>query len=91
MNSGAVDRREFVQGAVGMGVGMGVGIASMAGSALAEASAPAKLKGRIQQSLCSWNFAPLTPEELAREAVALGLKALELLGPEHFPMLSRYG
>jgi hypothetical protein len=28
---------------------------------------------------------------LAREAVVLGLKALELVGPEHFPMLSRYG
>jgi len=61
------------------------------GSALADAPAPAKLHGRIQQSLCSWNFAPLTPEELAREAVSLGLKALELLGPEHFPMLSRHG
>ena len=91
MNSGAVDRREFVQGAVGMSVGMGVGGASMASVALAEVATPAKLRGRIQQSLCSWNFAPLTPEELAREAVVLGLKALELVGPEHFPMLSRYG
>ena len=99
MNLGAMGRREFVQGAVSAAgaVGMiGTGVVSTAGLgslALADTPAPAMapVKGRIQQSLCSWNFAPLTPEELAREAVVLGLKALELVGPEHFPMLSRYG
>ncbi len=97
MNLGAMGRREFVQGAVGavgavgtIGTGV-VSTAGLAGSALADTPATATVKGRIQQSLCSWNFAPLTPEELAREAVVLGLKALELVGPEHFPMLSRYG
>ena len=83
MNSGAMGRREFVQGAVGavgaagtIGTGV-VSTAGLAGSALADTPATATVKGRIQQSLCSWNFAPLTPEELAREAVVLGLKALE--------------
>jgi len=88
MNPEAMDRRGFVGGALGAAL---LSTAVPGGSALADAPAPAKLHGRIQQSLCSWNFAPLTPEELAREAVSLGLKALELLGPEHFPMLSRHG
>lgn len=96
MNLGAMGRREFVQGTVGAVGTMGTGLVSTAGLAslaLADTPAPAMapVKGRIQQSLCSWNFAPLTPEELAREAVVLGLKALELVGPEHFPMLSRHG
>jgi len=94
MTSEGMDRRGFVGGAVGAVGTLGAGLASLTGgidTVRAEASAPAKLQGRIQQSLCSWNFAPLTPEELAREAVLLGLKALELLGPEHFPMLARHG
>jgi hydroxypyruvate isomerase len=92
MDAARLNRREFVEGAAGtLGAAAVVGAAEAgASTASAHGSDPA-LKGRIRQSLCVWNFAPLTAEDLAREAVALGLKSLELLGPEHFPMLARHG
>ena len=74
MNPEAMNRRGFVGGAmsaVGTVGALGSGLVPTAGlgaSPLVDTASPAKLKGRIQQSLCSWNFAPLTPEELAREA-----------------------
>lgn len=47
--------------------------------------------GRIHQSASHWNFSPLTLEELALAATKLGLKSVELVGPENFPLLRRYG
>ena len=92
MDSGRLNRRDFVGGAAGTLGAMGVARAAEAGTGpVAGQGAANPLKGRIQQSLCVWNFAPLTAEDLAREAVAQGLKSLELLGPENFPMLSHHG
>ena len=40
-------------------------------------------KGRINQSVVQWCFKPMTTEELARHAAALGLKSLELAPPDY--------
>ena len=47
--------------------------------------------GRINQSLVTWNFRPLTIPELAKLAVKFGVKSVELIGPEHWPMLKELG
>jgi hydroxypyruvate isomerase len=50
--------------------------------------------GRIHQSACHWNFnrgEPLSVERLAQACVQMGLKSVELVGPEHWDMLKRYG
>ena len=47
--------------------------------------------GRINQSLVTWNFRPLTIPELAKLSVKFGVKSVELLGPEHWPMLKELG
>ena len=48
-------------------------------------------KGRINQSFVTWNFRPLTIPELAKLAVKFGVKSIELIGPEHWPMLKELG
>ena len=48
-------------------------------------------KGRINQSFVTWNFRPLTIPELAKLAVKFGVKSIELVGPEHWPMLKELG
>jgi hydroxypyruvate isomerase len=48
-------------------------------------------RGRIQQSVCSWCFKALGMEQLAKAAVAIGIKSIELVGTEHWPLLKRYG
>jgi hydroxypyruvate isomerase len=48
-------------------------------------------KGRIQQSVVPWCFKPMTVEDLARHAAALGMKSVELCGPSDWPILKKYG
>ncbi len=53
------------------------------------------VNGRIKHSVCFWCFS--VPEwnwsldKLCREAVALGLKSVELLGPEQWPTAKEHG
>src|SRR5262245_41165009 len=49
------------------------------------------VKGRVNQSVVQWCFKPMTTEELARHAAALGLKSVELVPPTDWPVLKKYG
>lgn len=46
--------------------------------------------GRIRQSVVHWCFNPMSVEELAKAAAGMGLQSVELVGPEHWPVLRRY-
>ena len=45
----------------------------------------------IRQSVVPWCFRPMPPAELIGHAAALGLKSVELVGPEHWPLLKEKG
>ncbi len=47
--------------------------------------------GRLKQSVCRWCYPGLTLEALCREAAALGLTSVELLGPNEWPTAQRFG
>ena len=47
--------------------------------------------GRINQSVVSWCFNPMKVEALARAAVKMGIKSVELVAPKHWPMLKKLG
>jgi hydroxypyruvate isomerase len=47
--------------------------------------------GRINQSVIYWCFKPMPVEELAGHAVEMGVKSLELVTPEYWPMLKKLG
>src|SRR2546429_8391049 len=47
--------------------------------------------GRINQSVIHWCFKPMPVEELAAHAARMGLKSVELVGPEYWPMLKKLG
>jgi hydroxypyruvate isomerase len=47
--------------------------------------------GRINQSVVQWCFKPMTTEDLARHAAALGLKSVELAPPTDWPILKKHG
>lgn len=57
----------------------------------AEAAADSQLKGRINQSVCRWCYGKIPLEELCQAAKAMGLKSIELLGPNEWPTLKKYG
>ena len=48
-------------------------------------------KGRIKQSVVQWCFNPMPLEELAQAAAALGLKSVEIVAPEDWPILKKHG
>ena len=48
-------------------------------------------RGRIRQSVVHWNMKPLSVVQLADAAAALGMGSVELIGPEHWPLLKERG
>ena len=67
-----------------------VGAASMPSAVKASNPLP-KLKGNINHSVCKWCYSDFTVEELAKHAVRMGIKSIEIVGPEAFPVLKEYG
>jgi hydroxypyruvate isomerase len=51
----------------------------------------AQLKGNIRQSVCKWCYDKIPLETLAAEGKKMGLVAIDLLGPESFDTLKKYG
>src|SRR4051812_44187149 len=47
--------------------------------------------GRLNQSVVQWCFKPMSTEDLARHAAALGLKSVELCPTSDWPILKKYG
>ena len=47
--------------------------------------------GRINQSVIHWCFKPMPVEELAGHAARMGIKSVELVGPEYWPALKKLG
>lgn len=49
------------------------------------------LKGRIKHSVCRWTYGSLSLEELCAAAKSFGISAIDLVGPEEWPTLKKYG
>ncbi len=49
------------------------------------------LKGRIRHSVCKWCYPKQSVEELAKAGKEIGLESIELLGPNDWPTLAKYG
>ncbi len=49
------------------------------------------LKGNINHSVCRWCYSKIEFETLCKAAAAMGIKSVELTGPEEWPILKKYG
>lgn len=54
-------------------------------------TAMAPLKGNINHSACRWCYSKIPLEDLCKAAVAMGIKSIDLTGPEDWPTLKKYG
>ncbi len=52
---------------------------------------PIKLKGNIMHSVSRWCYGSIPLEELCKACVEIGIKSIELTGPEEWPILKKYG
>ncbi len=85
-----LNRRHFLSTAAGLGALPAVN-ANAAEASPAPAYYVAKKDGPIRQSVIHWCFNPMTVEELAAGAAKMGIQSVELVSPEHWPMLKKYG
>ncbi len=82
-----MNRRQLLSSAAGLGaIALPVNTASAA-----EDYYVAKKDARIKQSVVHWCFNPMPVEELAIGAAKMGLQSVELVGPEHWPVLKKHG
>ncbi len=56
-----------------------------------ESALPVELRGKINHSVCRWCYPSIPLEELCAAAVEIGLKSIELVGPDEWPVLKKYG
>lgn len=49
------------------------------------------LKGRINHSVCRWCYSKIPLDDLCKAAKEIGIKSIELVGPEEWPTLKKYG
>jgi len=53
--------------------------------------APAKLKGRINHSVCRWCYGKVSLDDLCKAGKEMGLVAIDLLSPNEFETVKKYG
>jgi hydroxypyruvate isomerase len=57
----------------------------------AEAAVAKSVKGKINHSVCRWCYNDIPLEDLCKAANKIGLASIELVGPEEWPLLKKYG
>jgi hydroxypyruvate isomerase len=84
-----MSRRDIMVGAAA-----GVAVAALGVVPVARGAEEGKAvsNGRVNQSVCQWCFSKFSVEDLAKHAVSIGLKGIDLVGPEpeHFAILKKY-
>jgi hydroxypyruvate isomerase len=100
-----VSRRQFIKAGAATSVATGLAVAARrlyAGST--EQQNPPEQQGpqnqhslrtvrigRIQQSVCRWCYGQVPLETLAGWAAEIGLRSVELVNPDEWPILKKYG
>src|SRR5262245_17081404 len=56
----------------------------------ATATTPAAA-GRLKQSVCRWCYSKIPLDDLCSAAKGMGLVGIDLLGPNDFPTIKKYG
>lgn len=57
----------------------------------AEAAGGAKLKGRINHSVCKWCYGGISLDDLCKAGKEMGLVAIDLLNPNEFATVKKHG
>ena len=80
----SITRRTAVRSAAAFGILSGT-------TKLGLQAEAAAAKGRLKQSVCKWCYKDLSVEELAATGAKMGLRAIDLLTAEEWPLLEKYG
>ena len=81
--------KQLAAGAIGASV-LGSGLL-LSGAASAAPATAGALKGNIRHSVSRWTYGDLSMEELCLLVKSLGFSAIDLVGPEDWPVLKKHG
>src|ERR1700685_3095589 len=81
-----VSRRNMIKSAIS-----GATIASVSSPLWSADTEPVPRKGRIKQSVSRWCYEKIPLDDLCAYAAKIGLKAVDLLGPEEYEVPARHG
>ena len=81
--------KQLAAGAIGASV-LGSGML-LSGSVFAAPVSGGALKGNIRHSVSRWTYGDLSIEELCVLVKSLGFTAIDLVGPEDWPVLKKHG
>jgi hydroxypyruvate isomerase len=81
--------KQLAAGAIGASV-LGSGLL-LSGAAVAAPVTGGALKGNIRHSVSRWTYGDLSIEELCLLVKSLGFSAIDLVGPEDWPVLKKHG
>jgi hydroxypyruvate isomerase len=92
MNDNKLSRRTFIRSSSLIAAGTVAGALARAGQAAAADDVEQIVKnGRINQSVCKWCYGNISLDDLCAVGKKIGLKAIDLLGPNDFPTLKKHG
>jgi hydroxypyruvate isomerase len=92
MNNNKLSRRTFIRGSSLIAAGTFAGTLARAGRAMTVDEVERVVKnGRINQSVSKWCYGKFSLEEMCVIGKKMGLKAIDLLGPNDFPTLKKHG
>lgn len=83
-------RNAFKKMAAGTAMAL-VGESLMNRLSAAESVMDEQLKGRVNHSVCRWCYNSIPLEDFCKAAKKIGLTSIELVGPEEWPVLQKYG
>ena len=92
MNNNKLSRRTFIRSSSLIAAGTIAGSLARAGRAVTADDVERVVKnGRINQSVSKWCYGKFPLDELCAVGKKMGLKAIDLLGPNDFPTLKKHG
>jgi len=80
--------KNIIAGTAAIGVSSGFSALAMDKT---ESSEPLRLKGNINHAVCRWCFSSFDVEALCIEAKKIGIKGIDLVGPNDWPTLKKHG
>lgn len=84
-----MQRRKFIGASAAVSVGL---LAGKTANAMTTAhNTNNELKNNINHSACRWCYGKIPMEEFLKNLNELGVKAMDLTGPEDWPLMKKYG
>ncbi|QDW26202.1 hydroxypyruvate isomerase family protein [Pedobacter sp. KBS0701] len=80
--------KNIIAGTAAIGVSSGFSALAMEKP---ESDRPLRLKGNINHAVCRWCFSSFDVETLCIEAKKIGIKGIDLVGPQDWPTLKKHG